>query len=108
MVMTELVTVQHRLQDRIVQVCGHLNVLHAELVTLTAEAVTTSAWSGEGVVSPQHWLAWQTGLSPERAKQTVHIAQRCTELPVSYAAFNDGLLSIDQMTVVAKRSPAVE
>lgn len=34
------------------------------------------------------------------------IAQRQTELPVTFAAFADGLLSIDQVAVVAKRVPA--
>ena len=105
--MTELETIQHRLQDRITQVCGHLNVLHAELVALTAESLATGAWCGEGIVSPQHWLAWQTGVSPERAKQLVHIARRSVELPVSYTAFTDGELSIDQMAVVATRAPAL-
>ena len=38
MVMTELETVQHRIETRLAQVCGHLNVLHAELVALTAES----------------------------------------------------------------------
>ena len=58
-------------------------------------------------MSPQHWLAWQTGVSPERAKQLVHIARRSVELPVSYTAFTDGELSIDQMAVVATRAPAL-
>ena len=107
MVMTELETVQHRLEDRIARVCGHLNVLHAELVALTAESLATGAWCGQGIISASHWVAWQTGVSPERAKQIVHIAERSTELPVSYAAFTDGLLSIDQMAVVAKRAPTL-
>ena len=96
MVMTELETMQHRIEARIAQVCGHLNVLHAELVALTAESLTARSWCGEGIVSAAQWVAWQTGVSPERAKQIVHIAQRASELPVTYTAFGDGLLSIDQ------------
>ena len=107
MVMTELETVQHRIETRIAQVCGHLNVLHAELVALTAESLTAKAWCGEGIVSAAQWVAWQTGVSPEHAKQIVHIAQRASELPVTYTAFTDGLLSIDQIAVVATRAPAL-
>ncbi len=107
MVMTELETVQHRIETRIAQVCGHLNVLHAELVALTAESLTTQAWCGQGIISAAQWVAWQTGVSPERAQQIVQIAQRASELPVTYTAFSDGLLSIDQIAVVAKRAPAL-
>jgi hypothetical protein len=106
MSMTALETTQQRLQDRIAQICGHLNVLHAELVTLTAQAIETNAWCGAGIQTPQHWVAWQTGVSPERAKQIVHIAERSTELPSTFAAFTEGVLSIDQVAVVTKRTPA--
>ena len=102
---TELETIQERLETRIAQVCGHLNVLHAELVALTVESLASKAWCGEGVISAPHWVAWQTGLSPERARQIVHIAERVAELPVSFAAFTEGSLSVDQMAVVAKRTP---
>ena len=71
----------------------------------TREALETAAWENQGVNSPAAWLAWQTGLSPERAKQIVAMAQRQTELPVTFAAFAEGLLSVDQVAVVAKRTP---
>ena len=69
--MTELESIQRRLEAGLADVCGHLNVLHEQLVTLTREAVETEAWAGHGIHSPEHWLAWQTGLAPERAKQIV-------------------------------------
>ena len=104
--MTTLESLQNRLEADLSVVCGHLNVLHEQLITLTREALATAAWENQGVNSPAAWLAWQTGLSPERAKQIVVMAQRQTELPVTFAAFAEGLLSVDQVAVVAKRTPA--
>ncbi len=103
--MTELETTQRRLQAALADVCGHLNVQHERLVTLTREALQARAWEGHGIRSPEQWLAWQTGLSPERARQIVYIANRQVELPVTFSAFAEGLLSVDQVVVVAKQTP---
>ena len=59
-----------------------------------------------GIKSPEHWLAWQTGLSPTRAKQMVDTARRAAELPATFAAFADGELSVDQVATVAKHAKA--
>ena len=42
--------------------------------------------------------------APERAKQIVAIGRRQTELPVTFGAFAEGRLSVDQVAVVAKRT----
>jgi hypothetical protein len=105
MVTTVLDSLQRRLEADLSDVCGHLNVLHERMVSLTREALETAAWEGQGLNTPAAWLAWQTGLSPERARQIVMIAERQAELPVTFAAFAEGLLSIDQVAVVAKRVP---
>jgi hypothetical protein len=55
---------------------------------------------------PEHWLSWQTGLSPSRAKQLVDAGRRKAELPVTFAAFADGELSFDQVAAVVKHVPA--
>ncbi len=89
-----------------VDLCGHLNVLHAQLVAAVVEALDGGLWEQWGVKSPEHWLAWQTGLSPARAKQLVEIARRAGELPVTIAAFADGELAVDQVVVVARHTPA--
>ena len=90
---------QRVLEDRLADVCGQLNVHHAALVTIAAEALETGGWQGGGIHSPAHWLAWKTGLSPQRAAQIVGIAKRRDGLPVTLAAFADGLLAIDQVAV---------
>src|ERR1700712_6102854 len=96
---------KERLAVDFADICGHLNVLHERMVARTAELLESSAWEDSDCRSPEQWLAWQTGLSPERAHQIVLIARRRAELPVTFAAFADGLLSIDQMAVVARRAP---
>ncbi len=91
-----------RLGGELAVLCGHLNVLHAQLVRCTVDALATNAWGGVGITSPEHWLALLTGLSPSRAAQAVTIARRWHELPVTMAAFSVGELSIDQVEVVVR------
>ena len=94
------------LQTRMADLCGHLNVVHAQLVDAVVEALDGGLWEQWGIRSPEHWLAWQTGLSPGRARQLVDTARRARELPVTFAAFADGELSVDQVVTVAKYTPA--
>jgi hypothetical protein len=94
------------LERSVREVAGQLNVAHARLVELTAEAIDTGGWQGIGLRSPAHWLAWQTGLSPSRAAEIVQIATRRRELPVTIAAFDAGALAVDQVAAVVKHAPA--
>ncbi|HEY4608418.1 MAG TPA: DUF222 domain-containing protein, partial [Ilumatobacteraceae bacterium] len=94
------------LQARMADLCGHLNVLHSQLVDAIVEALDNELWTQWGLRSPEHWLSWQTGLSPSHAKQLVDTARRKAELPVTFAAFADGELSVDQVATVAKHVPA--
>jgi hypothetical protein len=89
-----------RVHDEFETLCGHLNVLHARMVELVAEALAVDAWGGPGLRSPEHWLAWQTGLSPSRSTRIVAMARRRDELPLTFAAFANGELSIDQVAEV--------
>ena len=94
------------LQERMADLCGHLNVLHAQLVDAVVEALDNDLWQQWGIQSPEHWLAWQTGLSPARAQPTGRHRPPCRELPVTFAAFADGELSVDQVVTVAKYTPS--
>ena len=80
-------------------------MLHAQLVDTVVEALDGGLWEQWGIRSPEHWLAWQTGLSPARARQLIDTARRASELPVTFAAFADGELSVDQVVTVAKYTP---
>ena len=94
-----------RLEDRLADLCGHRNVLDALLVRLVAEALETGEWEMQGVVSPSHWIAWKAGLSSAHAQQFVTVARRRDEFPVTFAAFDAGELSLDQVVSIATRAP---
>jgi 5-methylcytosine-specific restriction endonuclease McrA len=96
----------HALEAELTEVCGHLNLLHARMVQLVGEALDAKAWVQWGIHTPAHWLAWQTGLSPSRARAIVRIAERRAELPATIAALDAGELAVDQVTPIAARVPA--
>lgn len=94
-----------RIEDDVADVAGHLNVQHARLVDLTAEAITNGSCVGGGYLGPAHWLTVQAGLSSARARQIVDLAQRCAEYPEVMSRFRAGMLSLDQVTA-AMSAPA--
>jgi hypothetical protein len=63
-------------------------------------------WDVPGVRTAEQWIAWKTGIASARSKQMVQIASRSNELPVSMQTFADGEVSIDQIAVVTKFTPA--
>src|SRR5262245_39685983 len=95
-------------EARLQAVCGQLNVLHAQLVDLAAEALATGCWEGWGVRSLAHWLTWQAGLSTARAAEVVRLAEATATHPEVMAAFADGALSVDQAAVAAKAPAYVD
>jgi hypothetical protein len=92
------------IEERLRTVCGHLNVLHAQLVELAAEALATGSWQGTGVKSLAHWLMWQAGISAGHAREIVHLAEARQSHPQVMAVFADGALSNDQ-AAIATRAP---
>jgi hypothetical protein len=94
------------LETRLAAVCGVLNAAHAQLVQLVGEVVETGMWDVPGIRTAEQWIAWKTGIASARSKQMVQIASRSNELPVSMQTFADGEVSIDQIAVVTKFTPA--
>ena len=94
------------LEDELAVVCGRLNRLSARLVGLVAEALEREGWAGAGIRSPEHWLVLRAGLSPGRARQVVLMARRVRDLPAVMGPFEAGLLSVDQVAVVARHAPS--
>jgi hypothetical protein len=90
------------LEGRIGAVVGQLNVLHAELVELVAEAVDTSAWAGVGIRSVAHWVSWKAGVSPAHAAELVALAAAGATHPAIMGAFADGELTVDQAAMAIK------
>ena len=88
--------------ERVAELAGVLNVANARLVALMAEVLEHDSWSGNGVYSPAQWLAWKSGVSPERAKDIVRVASRRSEFPTIMAAFEAGELTLEQVAVLVK------
>ena len=98
--------VEFDLDEELNIVAGHLNASHARLVDLTVTMIANPRdWRGPGVHTPELFLAWRTGLSAQRARQIVAIANRVSELPHCIEAFRRGELAVDQMAAIAKRAP---
>ena len=93
------------IEERLRTVCGHLNVLNAQLVELAAEALATGAWQGWGVRSLQHWLTWQAGISPGHSQEVVRLAEARDTHPAIMSTFAAGAISVDQ-AAVATKAPA--
>lgn len=93
------------IEERLRVVCGHLNVLNARLVELAAEMLATGSWQGWGVKSLAHWLTWQAGISPGRAREVVRLAEARATHPAIMSTFAAGALSVDQ-AAIATKAPA--
>ena len=87
------------------RLAGQLNLLNARLVAATEALLASGGWDTGGMRTPSHYLAWQTGISPERAKLVVRVARRRSEFPVVIAAFDRGELSLEQVAE-AVRAPS--
>ena len=93
-------------EARLTTLVGQINCLTAQVVDVIAEVLDAEAWApGGGVRSPEHWVAWRTGLSPARAAALVAMARRKGELPKCEALFAAGSLTEDAMRVIAAKAP---
>jgi Domain of unknown function (DUF222)/HNH endonuclease len=81
---------------------GAANMVMARLVEVTAAAIAAGETNEAGMKTPAAWLAWRSGLSPERAGQLVRLAKVRDRYPVLFAAFDRGEVSADQMTELVK------
>lgn len=63
------------------ELAGRLAVIHADLVTLTEELLSSNTWAGDGIRSIEHWLQVFVGLSPANAAAVARVAQRSTSFP---------------------------
>ncbi len=93
------------IESELAEVAGRLNLENATLVRLGERVVIDRVWQETGMRSPAEYLALRAGLSPERAKAIVRVAERRSEFPVVMAAFERGELSLEQV-VEAVKAPA--
>jgi hypothetical protein len=99
----EVTTRDHQVE--MTGIAGHLNVLHANLVEVIADALASDDWVGPGIHSETQWVAWKTGVSPERALQIVAVARKFHDFPAVMGVFSDGELSLEQVAVVVTAPP---
>jgi Domain of unknown function (DUF222) len=95
-----------RLEEELAELCGHVNALNASIVRVVAAAMDAGGWHGPGLHSPAHWVAWKTAMSTAHAQRLMRLVERRGELPVAFAAFEAGELSIDQVAPIVERVPA--
>jgi hypothetical protein len=89
-----------------ISLMGSINVATARLVSTIAHLIATDGWHGHGIHSVEHWVRWKACISPSRAENLVRIAHRMEELPRCWALFEQGRITEDLMTVIARRLPA--
>ncbi len=94
-------------QARLVELMGQINCLTAQVVDVIAEVLDADAWGpGGGLRSPEHWVAWRTGISSARAAALVTMARRHNELPECEVLFKAGSLTEDAMKAITAKVPA--
>ncbi len=89
-------------EEELADAAGVLNLANARLVEITERALRDASWVGTGVHSPAQWLAYRAGVSPERAKAIVQVAERRASFPTVMSAFDAGELSFEQVTELVK------
>ncbi|WP_426571128.1 DUF222 domain-containing protein [Aquihabitans sp. McL0605] len=90
--------------EEIARLQGVINIAHGQMVDVARQAIADGV-SGGDPLSPKDWVAWRTGISPERAADIVHLAERSEELPSATEALRMGLLSVDQAAEIARHVP---
>ena len=94
------------LEAELLDVAGQLNLVNARLVELAERVLSTRSWEGTGMRTPAAYLGWAVGLSPERAKVVVRVAERRSEFPTIVSMFERGELSFEQVAEVVKAPPS--
>ncbi len=77
--MTVIETQIDAYEGEVADAAGVLNLANSRLVEITARLLADDAWEGTGVHSPTQWLAYPAGVSTERARAIVHVAQRALQ-----------------------------
>lgn len=96
----------HDAESLVAEITGHLNVQNGRLVAVMAGVLDDREWVGTGIHSPAQWLAWKAGLSPERAKLIVTVAEQRADFPVVTSALERGEITLEQVAVVVAKAPS--
>jgi hypothetical protein len=77
-----------------------LDRLHAKLLAAVGEHDAVELWRNEGATSMTAWLRHHTGRSGRDAARCARTARRLRALPVTAAAYRDGVLSGGQVQAI--------
>lgn len=88
------------------ELCGQRNAITARLVSLIGRLDEDGLWVSSGARSLEHWVTWKCGMSTAHARDLVEMARRSQELPETMAGMAEGVLSEDQVAVIARKAPA--
>ena len=88
-------------------VAGHLNAQHGRLIDLTVWLLAhPEEWQGDGLWTPNQYLAWRCGIGPALASNVIAAAERAAELPTAIGAVRCGEMSLDQLMPIVRSVPS--
>jgi hypothetical protein len=85
---------------------GRIAAATCRMFAVLAAFDRRGGWSGLGMSSCAHWLAWRCGLSVRTAQQHVAVARALEDLPAVRSAFGAGRLSYSKVRAVARVADA--
>ncbi|WP_081438846.1 HNH endonuclease [Pseudofrankia asymbiotica] len=91
------------------EICGWAGRIAAatcRMLLVLAAFDRRGGWSGLGMGSCAHWLAWRCGLSVRTAQDHMAVGHALAELPAVRAAFAAGRLSYSKVRAVARVADA--
>jgi hypothetical protein len=90
------------LKERITSLAASIHAAEAEMSALVADLHQREGWTGWGIRSLAHWLTVNCGLTVAEAAARAEIAPRRADLPVLWAAFESGVLSVGSVRAAAR------
>lgn len=92
-------------RELVSRLAGSRNLADYAVVNMLADVLDSGEWSIAGINSPNHWLSWHLGLNSRHSARIIKISERRAELGIAFQYFAEGVLSIDQMSLIATYCP---
>lgn len=91
-----------RLEAQICSLAARLASATYRWLCLVAEFDLRKGWTGWGLTSCAHWLAWSCSVSPQAAREYLRVARTLGDLPLISAAFAAGQLSYSKVKAITR------
>ncbi len=91
-----------RLEAQICSLAARLASATYQWLRLVAEFDLRKGWTGWGIKSCAHWLAWSCSVSPPAAREYLRVARILDRLPLVSAAFAAGRLSYSKVKAITR------